>query len=326
MNTTHFVSIIIPVRNAERTIRPCVVSILKLQYPRFELIVIDDGSSDKTLSILKEFSSDERLKVLSGQHGGPSRARNLGIQQSRGEYIAFTDGDCVVPENWLQELVDAMGGDGNIAGVGGAQLSPDDDTSFGKSIYTFMKAVGFLTGYMKAKPGTNTIVETDHNPSCNALYKKEVLDEVGGFSEGLWPGEDVDLDYRITKSGYRLLMAPQAVVYHYRPSTLSRFMKMMYNYGLVQTFLIRKYGFFRTVHYFPFVSVMMLMALASLLVWSFSIFVAVIVTMVITAFLFFFLKIRKLQLSAFSVFLLSAALLSWHRGFASGLFKKQPIK
>jgi len=181
---------------------------------------------------------------------GASAARNLALKQARGAFIAFTDADCVVESEWLDKLLAGFTGDSRIGGSGGNQMSPQDDTDFGKLVTQFMKSVGFVIDYMKGEH--IRVILTDHNASCNALYKKEVFEAVGGFCEGLWPGEDVDFDYRVRKAGFLLTYTPEAVVYHYRPSTTKGFIRMMYNYGRVQALLIRKYGFFRRLHAAPF--------------------------------------------------------------------------
>jgi len=97
-----------------------------------------------------------------------------------------------------------------------------------------------ISDYARQKPG---LYETIHNPSCNSIYRTEVLKKINGFLPGLWPGEDIELDYRIRKSGGRIVCNSRAEVRHYRPKNLLVFCKMMFRYGRAQGVLVRRYGF-----------------------------------------------------------------------------------
>lgn len=98
------------------------------------------------------------------------------------------------------------------------------------------------------------------------MYRRDIFLQEGEFLEGLWPEEDVELDYRIRKKGYKIVFNPRAVVYHYRPKTLRSFLKMMHRYGHAQGFLVRRYGIFRKIQILPFVNLLIL----PLLIYSLS--------------------------------------------------------
>lgn len=103
------ISIIVPVYNAEKVLSRCVESILKQSYTDFELILIDDGSTDNSNKICDEYAEkDKRIKVHHIENGGVSKARNLGIKSSLGEYIMFCDSDDVVLSNWCKTLFDTI--------------------------------------------------------------------------------------------------------------------------------------------------------------------------------------------------------------------------
>ncbi|OGS23354.1 MAG: hypothetical protein A2314_09045 [Elusimicrobia bacterium RIFOXYB2_FULL_50_12] len=247
------ISIIVPVKNGERTIARCIESIRALSYPRFELIAINDGSTDGTAAILRSFSGDSRISAIETAGIGPSAARNKAIAHARGEYLAFTDGDCIVEPAWLDELLSGFNAVNfqRIGAVGGVQESPDDDTTFGKTTQQFMKAIGFITDYAKDGRNCDIIRATTHNASCNVMYRKEVFDKIGLFHEGMWPGEDVELDLRATMAGYTLLFNPKAVVRHYRPQNMAGFRRMMQRYGYAQAILVKEHGYFRPIQYVP---------------------------------------------------------------------------
>jgi len=246
---TPLVSIIIPAKNAESTIRKCLNSILRVDYHSYELIVIDDGSTDNTSKILSEYKD---IKTITTGGIGPSKARNTAAKEAKGEYLAFTDADCVVDVNWLNELLSGFKIFPDAAACGGRQELPQDASDFEKNVFIFMKKTGFITEYMR-KTDENATIEVNHNPSCNAIYSKSVFLRENGFLENLWPGEDVELDYRLRKKRYKLVFNPKAIVFHYRPKNMSEFSKMMFRYGNAQGFLVKKYGIFRMIHFAPLV-------------------------------------------------------------------------
>jgi glycosyltransferase involved in cell wall biosynthesis len=324
-----FISIIVPAHNSVRTMKRCVESLLSLDYPSFEIIVVDDGSTDGTPAVLEMFREKKGFRAIRTQQGGPSKARNIAIKEALGEFLAFTDSDCIAEKNWLTELMkgfieprsdfDAL----TIMGVGGDQQNPADDTSFGKDVGGFLKRVGFVADYVKDAGDLSVMTETGHNPTCNVLYRKEVFDKIGYFKEDLWPGEDVELDYRIKKAGYRLLFNPAAVVRHYRPGDMRSFGRMMYRYGKVQALLVKQHGFFRKLHFEPFG--FLLMALVYLLTALKSAPALLLLFLLqFSVFLFYFLeKSRDLWLSVKYVWLLIITVAGWNAGFVMGALEKK---
>lgn len=238
------ISVIIAARNAQATLARCLDAATSLDHPSYEVIVVDDGSTDATPEVGGAYPG---VRVIRMPPAGPARARNVAIGRARGAIVAFTDSDCVPEASWLRELEKGFAGP-EVAGVGGDQISPEDDTPFAREVQEFFKGIGFLTDYIKTSA---TLVETEHNPSCNAAYRKEVLEKVGGFAESLWPGEDLDLDIRIRSRGYKLLYNPAARVAHYRPRTYRDLARMMRRYGACQWPLMQRYGFFRKIYYLP---------------------------------------------------------------------------
>ena len=114
------ISIVIPVYNCEDTVGKCLESLLQLEGNDYEIIMMNDGSTDRTLEIC---GSIPEIQTVTLENGGPSRARNKGIELARGEFIVFTDGDCVVDRNWLAELRKGFDAP-DVAGVGGNQIEP----------------------------------------------------------------------------------------------------------------------------------------------------------------------------------------------------------
>jgi len=305
------VSVVIPVRNCRKTINKCLDSLALIEQPSFEALIMDDGSTDGTA---ESCESRQWVKLTRLDPGGPSRARNKGIEMARGEFVAFTDGDCIVDRSWLKELHSAFVSD-DIAGGGGDQTSPADETSFGRTVQEFFKHIGFMTGYIK---NDLKLVEVEHNPSCNSMYRKSVLKEVGGFDESLFPGEDVDLDYRIRSRGYRLFYNPSAVVQHYRPRTCKAFASMMRRYGSSQWSLVKKYGFFRRIFFVPLLFAVTLCCAAGILWWEPALW-PVIVAPLMLVWLWFGARARSAGKGLIFTFLLVVTLVSWNWGFFAAM-------
>ncbi|MFH1247864.1 MAG: glycosyltransferase family 2 protein [Candidatus Omnitrophota bacterium] len=180
------------------------------------------------------------------------------------------------------------------------------------------KKIGFATDYIHK--GKYKTVSVSHNPSCNAIYRKEVLLKEDGFRRGLWPGEDVELDYRLRKRGYRLVFNPKAVIFHYRIPTPKSYINMMYRYGYVQAFMVRAYGIFRTIQLFPFI----LLGLICIMVLS--IFFKPMIAYYLIAIFSLSLPFVLSHLYSRTLSLLVITLFYWNIGFLCGFFSpKNPI-
>lgn len=202
------VTVVVPARNAERTIAQCVDSLLALRYPRdrLELCVVDNGSTDGTGSALRAYGG--RILVVDERERGAAAARNAGLARTHGEVVAFTDADCVVDPDWLAELVPPLAADG-IGIVGGrilARPEANDVERFGEAIHDHRRAIEDL--------------RPPYAITMSWASPRGVLEALGGFDPRFVRCQDIDLSYRIVQAGYRLVYAPGAVVYHRNESTL----------------------------------------------------------------------------------------------------------
>ena len=295
------ISVIIAARNSEETLSKCLDSVTKIQDPAFEIFVVDDGSTDRTGSIAAGYPG---VKLLRTSGIGPSAARNKAVKEARGDFIAFTDSDCIVPQEWLTELRRGFTEE-SVAGTGGVQESPADEVPFARKVHWFLAAFGFMTNYMQT---ATTMREVDHNASCNVMYRKVVYQKFCGFLEAFWPGEDLEFDHRLGKAGRKLTMNPKAVVYHYRTRTWEGFKQMMFRYGWAQGKLVRIHGFFRFIQWLPLVTLA-----GSILSFFFPLPVLLVVLLAMAAIfirLSFDTKLWILSMVAF---------IQWHAGFLKGI-------
>lgn len=221
------VSILIPTKNSGDLITKCLKSVDSLDYPKddLEVIIIDGHSTDKTIEVAERHN----CKIVYEDIGTHGAACNVGVKNSEGELVLLLDSDCVVPKEWIKNLLACFNSQ-KIAAVGGPNITPDDDTDFAK-------CVGIVLSFL-SKPGSryglnvDTPMETDHNSGCNSLYIKKTIEEAGWFNEKMITCDDAELDYRIREKGYKIMYTPNAIVYHYRRPTWKRFYKQAYIYGV----------------------------------------------------------------------------------------------
>ena len=304
-----YITIIVPTYNSANTVRKCIESLFGIDYPKYDILIVDDGSIDNTINILEEYK--DRIACIKNAHVGPSKCRNIAAKQAKGEFLAFTDSDCIVDKNWLRELAKGFIND-MIVSVGGSQLSPSDETYFGRRVQDFFELTGFLGGYIKNK-SNKEVRQVAHNPSCNAMYRKAAFLDIGGFDETLWPSEDVDLDYRLKKRGSEFRYNPQAIVYHYRPQNLRNLLHMMFRYGIMQGRLTKRYGFFRKIQIVPIVLILLIILFIINPLW---------LLLLIIPYVFVLSKIGNILEGNFVSFLCISSVLYWIVGLIKGLITK----
>jgi cellulose synthase/poly-beta-1,6-N-acetylglucosamine synthase-like glycosyltransferase len=204
----------------------CLYSLKSLDYPedKLEIMVIDGGSSDDTQTLARKQGVtailNTRVTVVS--------ARNLGVTLAHGDLIAFTDADCVVGKDWLKNAVKYLA-DPEVAAVGGPNLVSQDDSAFAKAVgFVFDHGSYFKVAWPTRK--LDKIIEAMPHGS-NAIYKADVLRQVMPIDESVVEGEDVVMNGKIKRLGYKMLYAPDVVVYHHRRSTIKGWWNQMYRYG-----------------------------------------------------------------------------------------------
>jgi len=242
------VSVVVASYNGARTLKLCLDSLQRLNYPDYEIIFVDDGSTDDTQKIVAEWQrSDTGVSpVSSGSHGrdaratiirheknfGLSVARNTGITAATGEIIAFTDSDCRADEDWLYYLVGGLVGS-EFVGIGGPNLLPPEDSRVAAAV---MVSPGGPAHVML------TDREAEHIPGCNMAFYKRALEEIGGFDPIFTrAGDDVDVCWRLQQGGCKIGFSPSAFVWHYRRSTLRAYLKQQEGYGEAEALLVRKH-------------------------------------------------------------------------------------
>lgn len=212
------VSVVVCSYNGASTLEQCLRSLQALDYPDFEIILVDDGSTDNTPEISARFP---QVHTIRQSNHGLSAARNVGLRAATGSIVAYTDSDCYADPDWLTRLVYQLQHSGADA-VGGPNLTPDD---------------GALAACVAVSPGQPTHVldgdqVAEHIPGCNMAFYRESLLAINGFNERYRKaGDDVDACWRLQQNGGWITFAPGAFVWHHRRQNPSAFMRQQAGYG-----------------------------------------------------------------------------------------------
>lgn len=234
MRKSKTVSIIIPTKNNQDTVRELLVSLINQSIKPDELIVVD-SSTDDTPGIVLEFP----VKLIRTPAEGANSARNVGVKNSTGDIVAFIDGDCKADKDWLKYILQGFENE-NIACEGGSVKTSNLDNFFG--LYGELSWIPLMPQYEN-----NYIINKENflkrKPiSANMAVAKEIFTRIGYFDEKYKGGyEEFDYEYRIVESGFNILCLKGAIVEHKHRETFSSLLIQYYRYGLGSGRFCRRY-------------------------------------------------------------------------------------
>jgi GT2 family glycosyltransferase len=223
-----FISVVVCSYNGSRTIRDTMEGLKKLEYPNFEVIVVDDGSKDNLADIVREYP----VNLITTPNQGLSNARNTGMKHALGEIIAYLDDDAYPDPHWLHYLAYAYLTTPHAC-IGGPNIIPADDGPI-------------ATCVANAPGGPVHVLISDeiaeHVPGCNLSIRKDVLTQIGGFDPIYRnAGDDVDLCWRVQQAGHTIGFHPGALVWHHRRNSLKAYWKQQVGYGKAESLLEAKW-------------------------------------------------------------------------------------
>ncbi|GAB4367927.1 MAG: glycosyltransferase [Calditrichia bacterium] len=226
-------SVIVPSFNREDEIRELLESFTRLNFPaeRVELIIADDGSRDATVDVVQSYQGrlPFPLHFYTQKNQGPGAARNMGMEKATGDFFIFIDSDCTVHPDWLAHIdrelhthqAEAFGG-------------PD---SFRPDFPPLLKAINYsmtsflTTGGLRGKKGKR--LAKFYPRSFNMGLSRELYQKIGGFGS-LRHGQDIEFSNRIIRSGAKVIFVDQALVYHKRRTSIKKFFKQVFNWGVAR--------------------------------------------------------------------------------------------
>ena len=192
------VSIIIPAYNEESVLVPAIESVLEIDYPNIEILVVDDGSSDNTFSVAKTMEVHEQVRVIHQSNAGKSNALNYGISQAAGDYYVCMDADSVLSKNLLLESIPYFEKDPNLAAVAGAV-----EVGNSKNILTAFQKLEYIIGLNFHKKAQSFINMVTIVPGPIGVFDRRKVSNIGGYSSDTF-AEDCDLSMRLLMEGYNI--------------------------------------------------------------------------------------------------------------------------
>ncbi len=219
------VSVVVCAYNEERTIQECLASLAACDYPNLDVIMCDDGSTDRTLEIARTFP----FRILELDHGGLSRARNAGIEAATGEIVAFLDADAACDPQWPWYL--ALGYDNDEVVAAGGPNWPFADAPLVE------RAVALSPG-----SPLEVLISDDraeHVPGCNMSFRREAIRKVGCFDPIYTSaGDDVDVCWKLLDEGGQIAFVPAAQIHHHRRATVKGYLRQQRGYGRAEKLLL----------------------------------------------------------------------------------------
>jgi len=222
------VSIVVPACNAAETLPACLSALARQDYPStaYEVIVVDDGSTDETAAIARAAG----VQVITQPNAGPAAARDRGAAATRGELLLFTDADCEPVPGWISALI-APFADPRVAGAKGTYLTRQ------RGIVPRFTQLEYQERYDRMA-GAEMI---DFIDTYSAAYRRDIFLTNHGF-DTIFPTasvEDQELSFRLAEKGYRLVFVPEAKVYHHHNPTLSAYIRRKFLIGYWKALLAR---------------------------------------------------------------------------------------
>ena len=229
------VTVIVPAYNEEKAIDKTVEALVRLSYSNKEIVIVDDGSTDRTLEVARSYAKEDLVKVVTKSNGGKWDALNTGIKESKGKFIVCIDADTLLDQNAIQRLINHFN-DPKIAAVAG-----NVKVGNRSSILTKLQALEYIVGINLHRRTEASFQKVTVVPGPIGAFRTSILKEIGLF-EGDTFAEDADITIRILKAGYKTVFEPQAFGYTEAPKSMNNLAKQRYRWyrGSLQVLLKHK--------------------------------------------------------------------------------------
>jgi glycosyltransferase involved in cell wall biosynthesis len=239
-------SLVIPVYNRPQEVDELLASLTKQIMKNFEVIIVEDGSEIKCENVIEKYKSLLTISYFYKPNSGPGMSRNYGAERSNCDYIIFLDSDCIIPEQYIDEVSNALEKNYSDA-FGGPDKADESFTNFQKAINYSMTSF-LTTGGIR---GGKKSLDKFYPRSFNMGYSKDVYRKTGGFASMRF-GEDIDMSLRILENGFTTMLIEKAFVYHKRRTNFKSFYKQVFNSGIARINLYKRHPkSLKPVHVLP---------------------------------------------------------------------------
>ncbi len=310
-------SVIVPVYNRPGEIKELLESLTTQTDKDFEIIIVEDGSTEKSDKIVENFSGKLKLKYFFKQNSGPGTSRNYGCLRAEGNYFIVLDSDCIVPVKYIETVRTELN-ENYADAYGGPDAAHPDFTDFQKAVNYSMTSF-LTTGGIRGK---NEKIDKFYPRSFNMGFSKEVFDKTGGFSKMRF-GEDIDFSIRILKEGFKTRLIKNAFVWHKRRTNAKQFFKQIYNSGIARINLYKKYPeSLKIVHFFPAVFTAGFLILLILSIFVSVRFLIPVAIHIIAVFIDSAVKNKSLKIGFISILTSYIQFFSYGSGFIFAFVKR----
>ena len=312
-------SVIIPVYNRPQEVLELLDSLTRQTYTRFEVLVVEDGSTDDCKEIVQKFRDRLDVQYFFKPNSGQGFTRNYGFDRAGGDYLVVFDSDCLIPPRYFAE-VEARLAREPLDAYGGPDKVHASFTPLQKAI-SYSMTSPFTTGGIR---GSKKHAGTFHPRSFNMGISQEVYQKTGGYLITR-KGEDIEFSIRMLSRGFKVGLIPEAFVYHKRRTSIRQFYKQLHFFGTARVNVRRFFpSELKLIHSFPAAFVLALAVWASTVAWSPLLF------QIGTGFLLFFASLnffhslylnKSLGVAALSVVTSFIQLIAYGTGMISEAFK-----
>src|SRR5712691_585073 len=235
------VSVVVPILNAIRTLPSCLAAIERLDPKPLEIVLVDNGSTDGTLTALREFARDHRsfdVKVLEEPRRGAAAARNAGLHAAKGDVIVFIDSDCAPDPTWLSYLIEPFR-DPRVGAVAGRVVAAPAASTM--ELFSALYTLQLPNRPARAREWTPW---EGGYVTANFAVRRSLLMELNGIDEnsvgGTAAGSDYELCARLYAASFEIVYLPEATVLHYHRTTLPGMVRQAFDYGQSHAYLISR--------------------------------------------------------------------------------------
>lgn len=320
-------SVITPVYNRPDELDELLLSLSKQTITDFEVVIIEDGSTQKSDQVVEKYQSTLDIKYFFKENTGPGKSRNYGCERASGNYFLFFDSDCIIPQDYFSIITKFL--DKTYYDCfGGPDAAHEDFNNLQKAISYSMTAF-LTTGGIR---GSSETVEKFNPRSFNMGFSKEVFEKTGGFptirfAKAKACGEDLDLSLQISKLGFSTTLIKEAFVYHKRRTNLKQFKNQVMNFGFARITIAKRHpGSLKIMHFAPAVFLLGCALLIVLSIFVSKFFVLPILVHVALIFLDSSIKNKSVSIGFLSVITSYIQLLGYGFGFLRSIWVQKVLR